>query len=169
MLYIRKEVPEDYQSIFKVNAEAFEREVESRLVDSLRASQALILSLVAELDGFIIGHIAFSEVTITSETCHKTSVGLAPVAVLPAFQKMGYGSKLVVTGLAMLSDNDYDAVFLMGHPEYYPRFGFVRASRFDIFWEHDYPDEAFMVKELKTGSLNGINGILRFRPEFNER
>ena len=147
--------------------EAFGGEAEANLVDRLRATGNLILSLVAIENQEVVGHIAFSLVRIDSTAGTKDAVGLGPLAVLPAFQRRGIGSELVPAGLAKLQKAGHGVVVVLGHPEYYPRFGFVPAAHHRVRWEHDAPSEAFMVKKLITGALQGVRGAAKFRPEFD--
>jgi putative acetyltransferase len=168
MLKTRKERPYDTLGIHGVNAAAFGQEAEARLVDALRQNNALTLSLVAELKGVIIGHIAFSPVTIDDGKTALQAVGLAPMAVLPQFQKKGIGSQLVKEGLEELKRSGHMAVVVLGHPHYYPRFGFVPANNFNIRCEYDAPPEAFMALELRPDALKGVSGFARYRPEFKE-
>ena len=137
-------------------------------MDRLRDAGALTLSLVAEVEGRIIGHIAFSPVRISSESSETEVMGLAPMSVRPEFQRSGVGSQLVRRGLEMLRENGYEIVVVLGHPAYYPRFGFEQADSRGIAWEFDAPAEAFMVMELRDGALEGVHGKVRYRPEFNE-
>ena len=136
-------------------------------MDRLRATGSIILSLVAIEDREVVGHIAFSPVRIDSTAGTKKAIGLGPLGVLPAYQNRGIGSELVRAGLAELKKAGHDVVVVLGHPDYYPRFGFVPAAHHGVRWEHDAPSEAFMVKELNTGVLQGELGVARFRPEFD--
>jgi putative acetyltransferase len=111
-------------------------------------------------------HIAFSPVTSTSDTPTIAALGLAPMAILPAYQHRGMGSQLVETGLTACHHTPYRVVVVLGHPHYYPRFGFTPAKLHGIVWEHDAPDEAFMVKEIQEGALAQIRGVVKYRPEF---
>jgi len=106
-------------------------------------------------------------VTIDSENSNFEALGLGPMAVLPNCQRSGIGSKLIDSGLKECEKTRHELVFVLGHPDYYPRFGFIRASQHGIAWECEAPDEAFMVRELKKGALSKIHGIVRYRPEFN--
>ena len=166
MVTIRSEVPQDIASIYNVNKEAFGQEKEAELVNNLRTSKALIISLVAVKDGEIIGHIAFSPVDITPGNSDIKALTLAPLAVKPGYQNMGVGSRLVLTGLEQCRQKGWEIVVLAGHPNYYPRFGFVRAKENGLECEVEVPDEAWMVAELKKGSLTKIKGEVVFQPEF---
>ena len=153
MLTIRPEEPEDNAAIHQVHTLAFGQPNEADLVDALRRNGGLTISLVAVQDSRIVGHIAFSPVTITSDPAPIAALGLAPMAVLPEYQRMGIGSQLVEAGLNACRSTDYGIVIVLGHPHYYPRFGFAPAKPYGIVWEHDVPDEVFMVQEIKAGVL----------------
>lgn len=164
---IRPERPGNAATIRAVNERAFGQPAEAALVDALRAAGALTLSLVAEEAGAVVGHIAFSPVTIHAPGGACGAVGLAPMAVLPGSQRRGVGKRLVCAGLAALREAGHGAVVVLGHPGYYPRFGFVPAERFGLRWEHACPPEAFMALELTPGALaEARGGVVRYRPEF---
>ena len=165
---IRPEHPGDLAAIRFVNERAFGTSAEADLVDTLRARQKVVLSLVAVLDGRVVGHILFSPAAIESGGELFPVVTLAPMAVLPEYQRKGVGSLLVSTGLEELRRAGYDCVVVLGHPEYYPRFGFVPVSKHGIRCEFDVPDEAFMVIELRPGALHGRAGVVRYQPEFKD-
>ena len=168
MVIIRPETTEDAADIRHVNEEAFGGTVEADIVDKLRQRQAFTLSLVAVYEDKVVGHILFSPVTIDSENISFSAIGLGPMAVLPSFQRKGIGSKLVINGLQECQCIGHEIVIVLGHPEYYPRFGFVRASTCGIKCEYDVPNEVFMVLELRPGVLSGRSGIVKYQPEFNE-
>jgi len=163
---IRREEPGDAPSVRRINELVFGQPSEANLVDALRAADAVVLSLVAVEGDVVVGHVLFSPVIVASETARFSVVGLGPMAVLPGRQKSGIGSMLVNAGLAELRQAGHEAVVVVGHPHYYPRFGFVRASTHGIRWEIEVPDEAFMVLELKPGALAGRGGVVQYRPEF---
>lgn len=167
-MIIREENPADLKAIRQVVEAAFGRKSEADLVDALRRNGKRLLSLVAEQDGQIVGHIFFSPVSIESEAGSRSAVGLAPLAVLPEFQNCGVGSKLVRAGLDQCRNAGHDCVVVLGHPEYYPRFGFAPSSRFGVKSEYDVRDEAFMLIELKDGALGDLGGTVKYQPEFNE-
>jgi putative acetyltransferase len=166
MLFIRGERPEDMAAIHEVYELAFGRPHEAALVDALRASGKVTLALVAVEDDRVVGHILFSPVTIDSGDRTCSAVGLAPMAVLPKRQRRGIGSQLVKAGLLGCRNAGYDCVVVVGHPIYYPRFGFVPASRYGLKSEYEVPDEAFMVVAWSVGVLQGRGGIARYEPEF---
>src|SRR5204863_1426042 len=110
------------------------------------------VSLVAEVDGHVVGHIAFSPIQVDGESREGVGVGLAPLAVLPDSQRHGIGSRLIREGLAACNRAGYGFVVVLGWPEYYPRFGFIRADRRGLANEYG-ADEAFMVLELRDGAI----------------
>ena len=164
---LRPENLEDVAAIARVNRLAFGRDNEAQLVDTLRQQEAIILSWVAERDGEIVGHVLFSPVTVTQDDGACTAVALGPMAVLPAYQREGVGSALIRAALSELQKAGHDVVFVLGHAEYYPRFGFVPSRPLGIRWEVDVPEEVFMVAELRAGALNGRTGVVRYHPAFN--
>ena len=167
MIIIREESLEDIAAIRQVNEQAFNQPDEAALVDLLRAHGKVSFSLVAVDDDRILGHILFSPVTIEQTAKTVSAIGLAPMAVLPEFQNQGIGSLLVRRGLEECRKAGHDCVVVLGHPEYYPRFGFVPASKYGIKSEFDVRDEVFMVLELYEGALSGCKGTVKYQPEFN--
>lgn len=164
---IRSETTDDIPAIYRVNKLAFERENEAQLVDKLREDDAVILSLVAVLDGQIVGHILFSPVTIIDDDDQWQAVGLGPMAILPELQNQGIGSALIRTGLNELKKLGRNVVIVLGHPKFYTRFGFEPSRPLGIQWEVDVPEDVFMVTELRKGALNGRRGIVRYHSAFN--
>ncbi len=164
---IRPEEPDDHMAIRHVHTLAFGRANEADLVDALRRADALTISLVAAKDGDIIAHIAFSHVILTSSTAALAALGLAPMAVRPDRQRQGIGSQLVEAGLRICREAGYGLVVVLGHPDYYPRFGFVPAKPHGIVWEPHVPDDVFMVKELQAGMLTQTQGVVTYHPEFD--
>jgi putative acetyltransferase len=166
MIEIRPETEEDFAQVYQVNSLAFKQENEAKLVEKLR-KVAPHISLVAETEGRIVGHIFFSLMTFEDET--SDFLGLAPMAVLPEFQNQGIGTKLVREGLKIAAEKGCTAVFVLGHPEYYPRFGFAPARAKGFACEYNAPAaEAFMTLELEKGALEGKQGLVKYRPEFAE-
>jgi putative acetyltransferase len=151
-----------------VETAAFGRINEARLVDSLRSAGALTFSAVAEAESKVVGHAAFSPVKIEDERGSFEALALAPVAVLPTWQRKGVGSALLKWSLDECRRLGHKLVIVVGHPEYYPRFGFVPATPGGIRCPFDVPSEAFMLLELQPGALAGRTGTIRYRPEFND-
>ena len=198
MVTIREEQSFDAQQIWIVNHSAFGRKEEADLVDKLRQSCPDAISLVALSNDHIVGHIlftpleiipcystrssdlginsnsprefltGFTPVTIQAEERIITGMGLAPMAVLPEFQRQGIGSQLVKAGLEAAEITKYPFVIVLGHPTYYPRFGFMPASRSGIMSEYEnVPDEAFMILVFDQASLKDVSGVAKYRPEFS--
>lgn len=167
MSNIRPENPDDVSDIYAVNVATFGRENEARLVDQLRKITSTF-SFVAVQDGQVIGHLFFSPVEIEGNSDnHLVVLGLAPIAVLPEYQNKGVGSRLVQHGLAAIAQAGCDVVVVLGHPEFYPRFGFIPANTKGLRCEYTVPDDAFMVLELRNEVLNNCAGIIKYHPEFD--
>jgi putative acetyltransferase len=167
MLVIRPERNRDIAAIHHVEAQAFGRPDEADLVDALRRRGVVTLSLVAVEDDQIVGHILFSPVSIESDDHPWEAVALGPMAVLPERQNQGIGSRLVRAGLEECRRLGHSVVIVLGHPNFYPRFGFAPSRPFGIRWEHDVPEDVFMVAELQPGGRAGRSGVVRYQPEFN--
>jgi len=169
MVKIRLEKPDDIPAVRTINEEAFGQATEANIVDKLRRSCSDALSLVAEDDGIIAGHILFTPVVIDSQTLKVEGMGLAPMAVLPGLQRRGIGSELVRKGLDTLRGRYCPFVIVLGHPEYYPRFGFEPSSRYNVKcqWE-GIPDEVFMILVFDKNALQNISGVAMYRAEFDD-
>ena len=165
MIAIRVEQAADEAAVRAVNLAAFAKPFEADLVDALRVQASPIVSLVADADGAIVGHILFSPVTVAARG-DLAVMGLAPMAVLPSRQRAGIGSALVRAGLDRCRALACRAVVVVGHAAFYPRFGFVPASRFALRCEYDVPDDVFMAMELVPDALNSARGLVRFHPAF---
>jgi putative acetyltransferase len=161
---IRIEQPGDREQLRMVNGAAFGRLDEADLIDRLREDGVILLSLVAEVNGQIIGHILFSRMTVETAQGPVAAVSLAPMAVLPDHQGRQIGSQLVRRGLAELRDQGEGIVLVLGHKEYYPRFGFSVEKARDLV--SPFPPEAFMALELSDGVLAGIRGAVRYPAAF---
>jgi putative acetyltransferase len=173
MITVRRELPEDRETIRQIVESAFAGTAEADLVDQLRDAGKAIISLVATEDERLIGHILFSEVTLApdgddSNDTPLAAIGLAPLAVLPEFQNRSVGSLLTRAGLDECRKAGYQCAVVLGHPHYYPRFGFVPSVRYGIKSEFEVSDETFMVIELSENTLRNRSGIIRYQPEFNE-
>ncbi|MBW2003311.1 MAG: N-acetyltransferase [Deltaproteobacteria bacterium] len=169
MITIREEQHQDRNAIREVNIQAFGQNQEADLVDKIRLSCNDLISLVALIQNTIVGHICFSPVTI--ETKAKKTIrgmGLAPMAVLPAFQRQGVGTELVRGGIARVRKKGFPFIIVLGHASYYPRFGFEPASRYEIRCEWDVPDSAFMILLLDESQMRESAGLARYLPEFAE-
>ena len=165
MIEIRPETAADRAAVRRVNEAAFGQPEEADLVDRIRERAAGYLGLVATEAGEVVGHIAFSPVEIDGHP--GVSVwGLAPMAVRPDRQRAGVGSRLVRAGLAACRAEGGEAVVVLGHPAYYPRFGFASAAGRGIGNEYGAPPEAFMVLELVPGALDGDDGLIVYPTAF---
>jgi putative acetyltransferase len=164
---IREETPEDLPAIHAVNQAAFGRPDEAALVDRLRANGAVLLSLVAVAGGRVIGHILYSPVALGDEGAPLDGAGLGPMAVLPEEQRSGIGGRLIAEGTRRLRERGCPFIVVLGHPEYYPRFGFIPASMLGIQCTWDVPDNVFMVLTLDSARLAGKTGPARYRDEFS--
>ena len=128
----------------------------------------MVDSLVAVKDHKLVGHLAISAVTITSGSTVAQALGLGPVAVCPSQQKLGIGKKMITYWLERLARPKDNLIVVLGHPQYYPRFGFMPSKPFEIEWENEVPEEVFMVRELKPAALGKISGIVRYHKAFNQ-
>lgn len=164
-MLIRAEEEKDWAEVHALNVSAFERSAEADLVNALRAEAKPVVSLVAEQAGTVMGHILFSPV-ILSGHAGLNIMGLAPMAVAPSYQRHGIGSALVRTGLECCRALGVGAVVVLGHPKYYPRFGFLPSVRFGIGSEYNVPEENFMVAELEPGFLCGASGTIQYHAAF---
>ena len=198
MVTIREERSGDARQIWNVNLRAFGRAEEADLVDKLRQSCTNKISLVAISNDQIVSHILFTPlgiiprcssrrldleinpnsprefltgltpVTIQAKERIITGMGLAPMAVLPESQHQGIGSQLVKAGLQVVRKAKYPFVIVLGHPTYYPRFGFVPASRYRIKSEYEnVSDDAFMILVFDQAPLKDLSGVAKYRPEFS--
>ncbi|MEX0899990.1 MAG: N-acetyltransferase [Gammaproteobacteria bacterium] len=165
--HIRREHAGDAPTIRAVHLAAFDSPFEADLVERLRGELHPWHSFVAETDGAVVAHVSFSPVTMTPTPKHPVAlVGLGPMAVFPEHQGRGIGSALADGALAALGAEGVDAVFVLGHPEWYPRFGFRPAQRFGIALALDAPAEAFMALELVPGVLLNISGKVSYHKAF---
>lgn len=165
MIAIRPETAGDAAAVRAVNDAAFGRPDEGRIADALRV-HAKYFGLVAVDADAIVGHVAFSPATLHCYSALFPIVALGPMAVSPAWQRRGIGSALVREGLAACARRGDDVVVVLGHPAFYPRFGFVPARPLGVMSEWDVPDDVFMVAELPPGALRGRRGVVYYAPEF---
>jgi putative acetyltransferase len=163
-LIIRREDPRDIPAIRSTNEDAFGRPDEAGLIERLRAEGVVLASLIAEMQNRAVGHILFSRMWIDTTAGAVPAVALAPMAVLAEHQRQGIGQQLVHHGVDLLRGQGERIVIVLGHPDYYPRFGFsVERAR---CLESPFPPEAFMAMELVPGALAGIQGKVRYPNAF---
>jgi putative acetyltransferase len=165
-MLIRAERDNDQDAVHAVNVSAFETPSEANLVDTLREQAQPVVSIVAEENGKVVGHIMFSAVSLSGYPDLKM-MGLAPMAVVPEHQRQGIGSALVRAGLEQCRQLGFTAVVVLGHPGYYPRFGFSPSSRFGIDSEYEVPEEVFMAIELQPEALSAITGRVKYHAAFS--
>lgn len=163
MIEIRREQERDLSQVYGVNVAAFGRDAEAGLVDRLRKIEGY-LAYVAHLNERVVGHISFSPVTLDGTQCQF--VGLAPMSVLPEFQRQGIGSLLVYRGVEGCRSGGCSAIFVMGHPRYYSKFGFQVANRYGFECEYKVKAENFMVLELQARAFEGKGGLIKYDPVF---
>lgn len=161
----RPEADADHDSIRLVNQKAFGEDDEADLVDGLREQGLARLSLVAELEGRIVGHILFSEIQIVGDNDAVEALALAPMAVVPEHQRKGIGSELIRSGLDQCRQAGHRIVIVVGHPNYYPRFGF--SPKLAAPLQSEYASEAFMALELVPGALEGVTGEVKYPAPFH--
>jgi putative acetyltransferase len=160
---IREERSDDVIAVRDLNRRAFGQDQESNIVDALRANGAALLSLVATQDDRVVGHIMYSPAVIAG----REGAALGPMAVLPEYQRQGIGTKLIETGNRKLKDAGCPFIVVVGHADYYPRFGFRPASEHGIKCEWDVPDEVFMLLVLDEAKMKNVCGSAKYRHEFS--
>lgn len=163
MIEIRDEQPGDVAAVREVNRLAFGQDRESRIVDALRANGAAAVSLVAIDGGAVVGHIMFSPLSVGP----VVGVGLGPMAVVPSHQRQAIGSRLVEAGIERLRNTGCPFIVVIGHPSFYPRFGFQPAAACGLSCEWDVPAEAFMVNILNPEVSGKLRGVAQYRAEFS--
>ena len=163
LIKIRKELPADIAAVRDLNRRAFEQDQEANIVDALRSNGAARLSLVATLSDRVVGHIVYSPLALGQ----VVGAGLGPLAVLPEYQRQGIGGKLVEAGNRQLKEGGCPFIVVVGHAEYYPRFGFKPARAQGITCEWEVPDDVFMVLVLDPERMRGVSGLAKYRPEFS--
>jgi len=172
-IIVRQESEQDYKTTEDVVKKAFENaehsdNKEHELVARLRKSEMFIpeLSLVAEHNGEVLGHIMLTKLSINNNTNKYNSLALAPVSVLPEWQNKGIGSRLITESIKTAKKLGYKSIIVLGHENYYPKFGFRTASRWGIRPPFDVKDEAFMALELEDYSLFGVSGNVEYSKDF---
>lgn len=171
-ILIRTETPADYDQVREINIQAFgNREDEAHLVDRIRKSEGFIpyLSLVAEAEGSIVGHLLLSKAAVINDEEPHEVIVLAPIAVRPTHQRQGVGKRLIDEGLLRCKELGFGLVLLIGHPTYYPKFGFKPARPIGLeLKQFDVPDDVFMVYEVLENTRRRIEGELQYPKAFFE-
>lgn len=167
LISIREERPEDVAPIRVVNDLAFGRAQEGRLVEVLRKNGGVLLSRVAVEEHRVVGRILYSPVSIETDGNELIGAGLGPMAVLPQFQRQGIGSKLVEAGNSELRRLGVPFIMVLGHPGYYPRFGFAPARRHGIRCAWNVSADVLMVLIIDHGQMSGASGLAKYRQEFS--
>ena len=163
MIEVREERADDVSAIRYVNRRAFGQEQEGNIVDALRSNGAALLSLVAIVNDRLVGHIMYSPICVGE----ATGAALGPMAVLPEHQHHGIGSKLVEAGNRKIKEAGYPFIIVLGHADYYPRFGFMPAAHHGIVCEWDVPQDVFMLFVLDQEKMQGVSGLAKYRHEFS--
>ena len=161
---IREECHDDIAAVRDLNRQAFGQDQESNIVDVLRANEAALLSLVATVDDRVVGHIMYSPAVVGDNI---TGAALGPMAVLAEYQRQRIGSKLIKAGNRKLKDAGCPFIVVVGHADYYPRFGFRPASKHRIKCEWNVPDNAFMLLVLDQAKMERVSGLAKYRHEFS--
>ncbi len=158
-IVIKRQKEEDTEQVMSVNKLAFETTYEANLVNALIESDVNTFSLVARKDNKIVGHLLLSEMTVLNKNNSRNLklYGLAPMSVIPNEQKQGIGKLLIKNAIEIAKDNSVDIIFVLGHPDYYPKFNFIPTNRFGVTCQYDAPPEAFMALDL-TGKLPSLTG-----------
>jgi len=165
---VREENHDDADAIRVVNEAAFGQPDEAALVDRLRAGGDIVVSLVAQVAGSVVGHVLLSQAAVVDDGARVPCLALAPVAVTPNLWRRGIGSQLIGEALRIAQSRGHRLVVVLGHPKYYPRFGFAPASAMGIRCPYEAPDEAWMVLTLQSGSLEGVAGVVEYATAFGE-
>lgn len=162
---IRPETEADFPAIADLVTAAFGQPDEAYLIARLRADEDLTLGLVAEIGGEVVGHITFSPMIIEGEEKFE-ALALAPMAVAPAHQKSGIGSALIREGLKLMGEMGHGRIIVLGHADYYPKFGFAQCDQWGITAPFDYPPEALMAQALTPGALDHCAGVCTWAKAF---
>jgi putative acetyltransferase len=164
LVEIREERPDDVAAVRDLNRRAFGQDQESNIVDALRANGAALLSLVATVNDRVVGHIMYSPLSIGGNV---KGAALGPMGVLPEYQRQGIGGKLIEAGNRKLKDADCPFIIVVGHADYYARFGFRPAREHGIKCQWDVPDNVFMLLILDQAEMEGVSGLAKYRDEFS--
>ncbi|MCX5778319.1 MAG: N-acetyltransferase [Elusimicrobia bacterium] len=167
---IRPEEEPDYKAIYQLIDKAFGRNNEALLIDTLRKTPEFVpgLSLVGRYCDKVVGHVLMYPVAIVEGDKRTITLALEPISVLPAYQKKGIGSKLVKVGLSKAKKLGFGSVVVVGHPEYYPQFGFMPAGRWNIKVPFEATDNVVMAIELIPGALENAAGTVSYPSPFSE-
>ncbi len=167
---IKREKKRDFEEVDMLLQVAFENKSIAQMVQQLREKDAFIpeLARVARINNQIIGVIHYSHIQIIKGKKITSSISMAPLAVLPAYQNLGIAAELIRNSFAKAREKGYKSVIVMGHEEYYPRFGFKLASGFNIVCPYDVPNENFMALELFPDTLANANGKVKYDPLFSD-
>lgn len=160
-MILRKEEKKDFDEIRNINNICFNGDYESRLIENLRQGSNFILSLVAKDNGKIVGHIMYSRIKIGD----INSVALAPMCVIPEYQKKGIGTDLIKESFKYLKEINEKNIVVLGHTDFYKRLGFEKSANYGVKCPFDVPEDIFMVFELEKGSLT--EGIVEYGEEFS--
>ena len=161
---VRPETEGDRIAVRRINVLAFGGPAEADLVEALHRDGAVLSSLVAEVAGVPVGHVLFSRMWVDTTTGPIDAACLAPVAVLESWQRRGVGTALIERGLDEMRRRGERLVLVVGHPAYYPRFGFQPAQPHGL--TSPFPPDVFMVLELVPGALQGVAGPVRYPAAF---
>jgi putative acetyltransferase len=164
LVEIREERPDDVAAVRDLNRRAFGQDQESNIIDALRANGAALLSLVATVNDRVVGHIMYSPLSIGGNV---KGAALGPMGVLPEYQRQGIGGKLIEAGNRKLKDADCPFIIVVGHADYYARFGFRPAREHGIKCQWDVPDNVFMLLILDQAEMEGVSGLAKYRDEFS--
>lgn len=167
-LLIRKEQERDFDEIYRLNYESFDQKDEAELIDELRENNGVIISLVALLSNLLAGHILYAPCQITSHNTTLTGAALGSMAVLPEYQNKGIGKELVKESIEIISEAGYPFITVLGHPEYFPKFGFEPAKKHGLQFQWNVPDNVFMGLILDKERMSNIRGTVYYRPEFSK-
>jgi len=169
-IIVETETEDDYEQITRLHIAAFNGDAEAKLVEKLRKMPIYVsnLSLVAKYENRIIGHVLLYPIKINNGKEKNNSLALAPISVLPKFQHKGVGGRLIKKGVEEAQKLGFKSIIVVGHSEYYPRFGFKKASKYGISAPFDVPDTAFLAIELEKNGLKNCGGIVEYPREFME-
>lgn len=167
-ILVRPETPGDFAAVRALHTAAFGQPDEAQIVDLVRDSTTPTLSLVAEVDGEVAGHVLFSPVEVQSGSPSLQACGMGPVGVAPLHQRRGIGTQLIEDGLRQCPGLGWNATFVLGDPRYYSRFGFALAAPLGLHFVGPQFDTAFQCRELRSGALEGSSGLVQYHAAFGD-